>query len=54
MAYNVSGNQGVDLTLRDGRRVMLGSQRADELAAAIEARIKPAGKPALRLRAPAE
>jgi hypothetical protein len=36
VAYNVSGNRGVELTLGDGRRVMLGSQRADELAAAIE------------------
>ena len=36
MAYNVSGNQGVDLTLRDGRRIMLGSQRPHELAEAIE------------------
>ena len=37
MAYNVSGDRGVELTLKDGRRVMLGSQRADELAAVIEA-----------------
>jgi Family of unknown function (DUF6141) len=37
MAYNVRGDRGVELTLKDGRRVMLGSQRADELAAAIEA-----------------
>ena len=36
VAYNVSGNEGVELTLRDGRRVMLGSQRAPELAQAIE------------------
>jgi len=35
IAYNISGHRGVDLTLRDGRRVMLGSQRADELAEAI-------------------
>lgn len=35
-AYNVSGNQGVELTLSDGRRVMLGSQRAAELALAID------------------
>ena len=34
-AYNVSGNRGVEVFLRDGRSVMLGSQRADELAAAI-------------------
>ncbi len=36
VAYNVSGHRGVDLTLRDGRRVMLGSQRAEELAETIE------------------
>lgn len=36
MAYNVSGGRGVELTLADGRSVMLGSRRADELAAAIE------------------
>lgn len=34
-AYNVSGSNGVELFLRDGRSVMLGSRRADELAAAI-------------------
>ena len=36
-AYNVSGNRGVELTLMDGRKVMIGSQRADELARAIAA-----------------
>lgn len=36
-AYNVSGSQGVELFLRDGRAVMLGSQRAEELAGAIMA-----------------
>lgn len=35
IAYNISGDRGVELTLVDGRRVLLGSQRADELAAAI-------------------
>ena len=39
MAYNVSGKRGVELTLTDGRSVMLGSRRADELAAAIQARL---------------
>ena len=34
-AYNVSGNRGVELTLRDGSSVLIGSQRADELARAI-------------------
>ena len=38
MAYNVSGKRGVDLILTDGRSVMLGSKRADELAAAIQGR----------------
>jgi hypothetical protein len=47
MAYNVSGNRGAELTLTDGRRVMLGSQRAEELAAAIEAqrRARPRRSP---------
>jgi len=35
-AYNVSGNQGVRLDLASGRHLMIGSQRADELAATIE------------------
>jgi hypothetical protein len=40
MAYNVSGKRGVELTLTDGRSVMLGSKRADELAAAIQGRLR--------------
>lgn len=36
LAYNVSGNRGVLLTLVDGRTVLLGSRRPDELAAALE------------------
>jgi hypothetical protein len=35
MAYNVSGNRGVAIDLVDGRHVLIGSQRADELAVAI-------------------
>lgn len=35
VAYNVRGNEGVELTLVDGRRVVIGSRRAGELAAAI-------------------
>lgn len=35
MAYNVSGNRGVRLELEDGKRILIGSQKADELAAAI-------------------
>jgi len=35
MTYNVSGDRGVHLRLRDGKRVLIGSRRADELDAAI-------------------
>ncbi|MEW6553483.1 MAG: DUF6141 family protein [Actinomycetota bacterium] len=35
MAYNVYGNRGLQLVLTDGKRVLFGSQRADELAAAV-------------------
>ena len=41
MAYNVSGNRGVELTLRNGQSVMLGSQRADELVAVVQSRLRP-------------
>lgn len=34
-AYNVSGNQGVQLELANGQRILIGSQRAEELAAVI-------------------
>ncbi|MCA9669053.1 MAG: hypothetical protein KC503_25835 [Myxococcales bacterium] len=34
-AYNVSGNRGVQLVLDNGDRVLIGSQRADDLARAI-------------------
>ena len=40
-AYNVSGDRGVELTLANGKRVLIGSQRSEELAAAI-GRIVPA------------
>ncbi len=36
-AYNVSGNRGVRLTYTTNRHVLIGSQKPDELAAAIEA-----------------
>ena len=36
-AYSASGNRGVQLVLTDGRRVLIGSHRADELEAAIAA-----------------
>jgi hypothetical protein len=35
-AYNVRGNRGVQLELRDGKRLLIGSQRPEELARAIE------------------
>ncbi len=35
IAYNVRGDRGVLLTLVDGRTVLVGSQRADDLAVAI-------------------
>jgi ABC-type tungstate transport system substrate-binding protein len=34
-AYNVSGDHGVQLTLVSGRRILIGSQRSEELEAAI-------------------
>jgi hypothetical protein len=34
-AYNVKGDRGVQLVFTDGRRLLLGSQQADELASAI-------------------
>lgn len=34
-AYNVSGDQGVQLVLARGQRLLIGSRRAEELAAAI-------------------
>jgi hypothetical protein len=34
-AYNVSGDHGVQLTLANGKRILVGSQRSEELEAAI-------------------
>ena len=34
-AYNVSGAEGVQLTLRDGSRILIGSQRSGQLESAI-------------------
>jgi hypothetical protein len=36
-AYNVSGKRGVRITFRSGQHLLIGSQRPDELAAAVEA-----------------
>jgi hypothetical protein len=35
-AYNVSGNLGVQLSLLSGRKIMLGSQKPEELVLAID------------------
>ena len=37
IALNARGNRGVRLTLRDGRRVLVGSQQPEELAEALAA-----------------
>ena len=37
VAFNACGNRGVRLTLIDGRRVLVGSQRSEELAEALTA-----------------
>ena len=39
-AYNVVGKKGVQLVLTSGKRVLFGSQRAEELAGAIESASK--------------
>jgi hypothetical protein len=36
-AYNTSGNQGVQLILINGKKLLIGSQKTDELEAAIRA-----------------
>ena len=37
-AYNVSGDRGVQIELLNGKRLLIGSQRAEELVRAIEAK----------------
>lgn len=37
-AYNILGTQGVQLALRNGKRILIGSQRASELEQAIKTR----------------
>jgi len=44
MAYNTKGNWGVDVELKDGRFVMIGSQKANELEEAIATAIQIHGK----------
>jgi hypothetical protein len=36
-AYNISGNRGVQLKLSNGKGLLIGSQRPEELAQAIQA-----------------
>jgi hypothetical protein len=38
-AYNVSGDRGVQLELANGKRLLIGSQRPEELEAAIRSRL---------------
>lgn len=40
MAYNVSGDEGVQLVLGNGNRILIGSQRSGELEAAIASQKK--------------
>ena len=44
MAYNVSGNRGVQLELVKGKSLLIGSQRAEELALAIQAGMQREGR----------
>ena len=37
--YNVSGNRGVELQLSNGKRLLIGSQRSEELSQAIAAKL---------------
>jgi len=39
-AYNMSGNKGVQLIFKNGKRLLIGSQKPDELAEAIESIMK--------------
>lgn len=43
VAYNVKGDQGVELTLFDGRKIMIGSQKSESLANAITDSMRQAG-----------
>lgn len=38
MAYNVSGNRGVELRLADGKSLLIGSERPEELVLALQTR----------------
>jgi hypothetical protein len=40
MAYNVSGDRGLQLELGGGKRFLIGSLRADELARVLKERME--------------
>jgi hypothetical protein len=39
-AYNVSGDKGVELELQTGQKIMIGSYKPEELALALETKVK--------------
>jgi hypothetical protein len=39
-AYNISGNRGVQLVFKDGRKLLIGSQKAEKLQQAIRSIVK--------------
>jgi hypothetical protein len=39
-AYNISGNKGVQLVLTNGKKLLIGSRKPDDLAAAIDKMLK--------------
>ena len=44
-AYNVSGKKGVEITLKNGKLVLIGSQRSEELEAAIRRLLPSSSSP---------
>jgi hypothetical protein len=40
LAYNVSGNKGLQLVLKDGKKVLIGTQKAEQLKSAVDSAIK--------------
>lgn len=46
IAYNVSGDRGVELTLTNGQRILIGSQAPEELARIISMRLQETRPPA--------
>ena len=43
-AYSVSGNRGVQLVLKNGKRILIGSQEPDRLAGALRAALRKHGQ----------